>query len=167
VDKILKKASLPKFLITDSNVWMTESYDPLFRTMFCVLKLMNQQITMIGNQFDEICNIKSRNSFETRRGGAARCALARIEVFQKAGLLSMQNIGIDSQADAYADPHIVTGMQLALKDGSEAVLISDDRELRIRARRILGDAFVDIREGVEMNRMCIDFCLEHKIPVKR
>ncbi|RMG03038.1 MAG: hypothetical protein D6741_02835 [Planctomycetota bacterium] len=123
-------------LIIDSNIWMNEKYDAFFVVLEQVLVDTGRKIELYGPQFDEICNIKHRTNFNSAKGRRSRLALSRIEHFQKRRILSIRPIRIDRNRFAYADPLILRLLVCAPKNNMPTCLITDDRELRIRAREI-------------------------------
>ena len=126
-------------LVIDSNIWMNEKYDALFNVLEKESVRTNYNLNMSGLQFDEIVNIKKNSEYGDDKSKRARLAINRIESFQKAGLLNIPQISIDSKKGAYADPVIVQVLTSQSRNGVECTLISDDMELRIRVRQHLTD----------------------------
>ena len=156
------------FLVIDSNILMNdwESYCNLFNAFNRVLKEQGKQITLYGPQFDEICNIKKSTDFGDQRNGRARCAIERIEWFQKEGLLSIKPISIDAEKGVYADPLIIKLLMANAREGNPVTFISDDKELRVRARQLLqdlGNGCFKIFEGNELASLAPDFCKHNKM----
>jgi len=149
-------------LIIDSNVWMADEYNALFNALFSILRHAKKQITLDGVQYDEIYNLKRKHLYETRQGKGARLALNRIEKFQCEGLLPMGNVSMNPNPKAFADPLILEIIKTAAGQQQTVILISDDKDLRIRATAV-GKEFASIMEGKIFNRLCQDFCRYHRI----
>ena len=122
-------------LILDSNVWMNPSLDGFFQRLTRRLRQSEQKLTLFGPQFDEICNIKDRKPFASTKGRLARLALARIEAMQRGELLDVQPIDFETDKRAFADPKIVMLIDDFTTSGKDVHFVTDDRELRIRARQ--------------------------------
>jgi hypothetical protein len=147
-------------IIIDSNIWMNKEYDSFFDMFLVILKVYNKKIELLDVQFDEICNIKSKNSYDSQQGASARCAIGRIEKFQCEDLLSNTNLKIDSQKNAYADPILIKCALKYIEDGTKVTIISDDAELRIRTRSFAGDKKdnIVITSGKDLIEICEVFC---------
>lgn len=128
-----------QLVIVDSNVWMEPRYDPLFRTLEDLLRRKNHKITMGPLQYEEIYSLQKRHSIDSRKGKDARQALTRIEKFQKAGLLSLPNMSTHPNSTAFADPEILTFVETAARQNRASLVISDDKDLRIRAQALGGE----------------------------
>lgn len=126
-------------LIIDSNIWMNKDYDWFF--MLCTSAASPKKpLRMFGVQFDEICNLKKKRRFGSDGSSAARLAINRIEIFQKADLLRIASIGVEAQGRAYADPVLIRS---AIKTGLQAngfAFLTNDREMRIRVRELAAEA---------------------------
>jgi hypothetical protein len=140
---------LAKCLVVDSNIWMNERYECFFTALRYAARSSGYKIALFGPQFDEICNIKSRR--RRRRNGLlftrtkldmtkeqrARMAINRIESLQTLGLLTIKPVTINADPRAYADPKILKVLAAASRKGDSICFVSDDKELRIRAREVL------------------------------
>jgi rRNA-processing protein FCF1 len=126
-------------VILDTNVWMSSKLDIFFRALKNKFKKSSIKLVLFGPQFDELCNIKDRESYGSKRGRLARMALNRIEVFQKEGVLRIDPLSVQASPKAYADPLILKLIQELASEGKQVTFVSDDRELRIRAREIASD----------------------------
>lgn len=124
-------------LIIDSNIWMNEKYDSFFLLLTDVIAQANRPVVLYGPQFDEICNIKRSTSFEETKSKRARLAINRIEQLQKQNLLRVEPITMDSQRGAYADPVSLKLLIALNKNPRTVTFVSDDKELRIRARELV------------------------------
>ena len=122
-------------LILDSNIWMNPSLDNFFSRLSRELHLNQLTLILFGPQFDEICNIKDRMPFVSKKGKLARLALSRVEQMQNSGLLNVQPIDFQSDKRAFADPKIVELISDFTASGKDVHFVTDDRELRIRARQ--------------------------------
>ncbi|OGV57674.1 MAG: hypothetical protein A2283_03045 [Lentisphaerae bacterium RIFOXYA12_FULL_48_11] len=149
-------------LIIDSNVWMSDEYNVLFNALFSILHHAKKQITLDGIQYDEIFNLKRKYAYETRQGKGARLALNRIERFQGAGFLPIGNVSTTPHPGAFADPRILEMIKITAHNQQSTILITDDKDLRIRATAV-GKEFACIIEGKTFNRLCQDFCRYHRI----
>lgn len=124
-------------LIIDSNVWMDSNFGAFFAVLKVVCERRSHQLRLMGQQLDEITNVKDRVEYTNPRSKAARLAIARIEELQKAGLLSIDSVSVRSNPSAYADPIILQSLKASVADGVPCTLISNDVELRIRVREHL------------------------------
>lgn len=132
-----KEKLLGDCLIIDSNIWMNKQYDSFFQTLGLAIAASGVAYTLPGVQFDEICNIKKRTSFDDPRSRAARLAIDRIEQLQKGGLLRIDGIKLDAIRGAYADPELIKYLVSALEQKRLVCFIADDKELRVRVREHL------------------------------
>ncbi|GHT36730.1 hypothetical protein FACS189427_08840 [Planctomycetales bacterium] len=108
------------------------------------------KLTLFAPQFDEICNIKKKLSYEKSGNKRARLAINRIENFQKDDLIMIAPITIDAAPGVYADPLIVKLFIKAAKKGQKCNFISDDKELRIRIREHLRKNAMDEFQIIEL-----------------
>jgi len=123
-------------LIIDSNIWMNEHYDAFFALLTHLLQANNQRLLLVGSQFDEICNMKSACPIGDEKGRRARLALTRIEELQSSNLLRIDSMGLTSKRNAYADPLFLQLVEHCGKKRLRIAMITDDRELRVRAREV-------------------------------
>ena len=124
------------FLLIDSNIWMSFEYRQFFTFLLEQLQKSTHVMEIPSEQFDEIVNLKDR-PYDDPKSKLARCALARIEEFQNAGYLNIVPIGLGASRRAYADPVILRTLQRIANQYRRITLITDDRELRIRANQIV------------------------------
>lgn len=168
-ERLFQEDILPTFCIIDSNIWMNEGYEAFFAALQAVLKQAQKTLFLYGPQFDEMCNIKKRTEYGKDRNRRARYAINRIEALQKDRLLTIKPIDVDAKAGAYADPLIIKLLRANTRQGNRVVFLSDDKELRIRARQLLADAEEEggasykIIEGERLSRQCVDYCYEKGI----
>ncbi|MDW6004179.1 DUF3824 domain-containing protein [Vibrio mangrovi] len=125
-------------LLVDSNIWMNRDYEDFFKNLEWVMSRFESSIKMSSVQFDEMINLKNL-PYDNPKSKLARCALARIEYFQNIDLIEIIPMGLNAKKNAYADPDIIEILVDSLKLHSAMTLVSDDRELRIRANQILKD----------------------------
>jgi hypothetical protein len=128
-------------LVIDSNVWMTEKYEDFFNVLCWLGKQgygakPSRRLTLPRVQFDEICLKKLNTEYGTLANKAARIALSRIEHLQVEKLLLVQ-AGCEARQE-HGDPALLVIMSSMAADGTLIRFISEDVELRIRAREILG-----------------------------
>lgn len=146
-------------IIVDSNIWMKKDYDSIFEVFRIGLEMHNKRVDLLDVQFDEICNIKLKNNYDSSQSHAARRAISRIENFQCANLLTSYKLGIDSNKNAYADPVIIKYALKHVKNGMKVVVVSDDAELRIRVRSLAQDEKdnIVIANGKDLMMICDAF----------
>lgn len=110
-------------------------------------------------QFDEIINLKDL-PYDNPKSRLARCALSRIEHFQKLGLVKIIPITIQSNKSAYADPDIIHYLLKSSNNYSTMTLITNDVELRIRTNQIISDRtksnFLSVG-GKELSQIISDY----------
>lgn len=133
----MDEAVAAEVLVIDSNVWMNEFYDAFFELLHKRLQAANRPIVMFGPQFDELCNLKSQYAISDLKSRRARIALNRIEALQTSNLLRIHAMTLSSDRGAYADPVFLRLIEYCGKNNHEVALITDDRELRVRAREIM------------------------------
>lgn len=129
---------LTSLIIVDSNIWMQKEYDSFFRNLTWVMERFSSTIKMSSIQFDEIVNLKDL-PYSNPKSKLARCALARIEAFQKIGLIEIIPMKFEANKYAYADPDIIKFLVDSSREYPVMTLVSDDRELRIRTNQIVKD----------------------------
>lgn len=134
----LWKTRFESLLLVDSNIWMNRDYDDFFKELEWVMKKFSSNIKMSSVQFDEIINLKNL-PYDNPKSKLARCALSRIEYFQNIDLIEIIPMGTEAKKGAYADPDIIDILLNSLTENSSMTLVSDDRELRIRANQIMKD----------------------------
>ena len=137
----LLKEVLITGLVIDSNIWMTQNYEPLFAVLRWLASQgygarASKRLTIPQVQFDEICLKKASTKYGTRPNMAARSALARIDQLQAGRVFSVK-AGYEARP-AHGDPALLRLMSSMAGDGLRVCFISDDIEFCIRAREILG-----------------------------
>lgn len=151
---------LTSLIIVDSNIWMQQDYNSFFRNLEWVMTRFSSTIKMSSIQFDEIVNLKDL-PYANPKSKLARCALARIEAFQKTGLIEIIPMKFEANKYAYADPDIIKFLVDSSREYSVMTLVSDDRELRIRTNQIVKDKsrtdFLSIT-GQDLERKLSNYC---------
>ena len=146
-------------LLVDSNIWMNPEYDEFFSSLEWVMERFSSIISMPSKQFDEIVNLKNL-PYGNPKSKLARCALGRIEYFQNRSLIRIVPMGFNAEKNAYADPDIIEILVDSLAKYTAMTLVSDDRELRIRANQILKDkeapSFRAI-EGGDIHKLIMEY----------
>ena len=104
------------------------------------LKAGRKKLLLFGPQFDELCNIKDRVPYGTQQNRLARLALARIERLQVMKCLTVDPLVLQALPKIFADPLILELIRNLTSSGQSVSFVTDDRELRIRARQIAQDA---------------------------
>ena len=133
----LEKKLIAEYLLIDSNIWMDEDYTKFFGFLLNLLKKNKIGLEMPNIQFDEIVNIKKKTTFGQPKNAKARIALSRIEDFQKERCLKIVPLQLESKPGAYADPELLKILIHLGKKYQSLVFISNDKELRIRARQFV------------------------------
>lgn len=123
-------------IVIDSNIWMNQEYGYFFESLEWLIKDCSGTITMSRVQFDEITNLKN-SPYAKPKSKGARCALSRIESFQKNGMLKFISMDIEAKKHAYADPEIIKFFVDSSKEYAIMTLVSNDSELRIRITEII------------------------------
>ena len=146
-------------VVIDANIWMTKEYDDFFKDLEWVMKKYSTKTYLSSTQFDEIINLKDL-PYDNPKSRLARCALSRIEHFQKLGLVKIIPITIQSNKNAYADPDIIHYLLKSSEKYSIMTLITNDVELRIRTNQIINDRtksdFLSIG-GKELSQIISDY----------
>jgi len=148
-------------LVIDSNIWMNLEYAPFFEALKDMFVHKEKVLILFGPQFDEICNIKKRSPYGSPESRCARSALNRIEEFQLANILQIDHLTIDAVRDAYADVPIIMLIVDRAKNGTNVTLLSDDMELRIRVRGLIGglQGILVVVEGKQFLPLCRSYCV--------
>jgi len=147
---------ISNYIIIDSNIWMDFEYDNFFiviREACCNYKC---KINIHSIQFDEIVNIKKNKKAEIQKRKKAWLAIKRIEELQKENILDINQISINPNRKAYADPLIIKLLSEQAQKGVKTTLISNDRELCIRARQILKDKSTNAWAVLDFNSLLND-----------
>ncbi len=142
--------------IIDTNIWMNEKYWDFISTLYGYCRNNKNILTLLGPQFDEICNLKRNHIPGSPTHNAAMHALRCIELFQESGLLKIRPLDLEPDEYAYANPDIVKITLAALNKDAVVCFVTDDAELRIRLRGLSQKAkgVLHIFEGEELNESC-------------
>ena len=126
-------------LIIDSNIWMndTPQYNRFISIFPYLLKSFNTRYIFYGPQFEEICNIKKKSDYCESRNKRSRLAINRIDKLSKENLLSITPIKLELKNPGHVDPLLIKLLLMSAKKGQSTILLTDDNELRIRAREKL------------------------------
>ena len=148
-------------LILDSNIWMNPGYDPFFKALEDILPQAGRILTLYKPQFEEICNVKRKTRYGSGRNRAARSALDRIERLQLSGLLNIEPLAIDGDDNTSTGPLIIKLIAARTSHGTDVSFLSDDTELRIRARGLMGrsEGAIFVFHGLDFLPMCRDYCI--------
>lgn len=158
--KFLSELMLTPGLILGSDIWMNPGYDPFFKVLGDILLKAKKVLTMYSPQFDEICELKRKTRYGNERNRGACRALGRIERLQSAGLLDIEPLTIDVDEDANIDHLIIKLIMAQTSHGTDISFLSDDMELRIRARSLTGRSASElfIFQGLDFLPMCRNYC---------
>ncbi len=136
IDKI--DEMLKGLLVLDSYVWMSSDAASLFDAIEFVAAARQRVLVMPRDQFDELCN--ARRGVGAMAGSSdAKLALTRIEKLQSLGLLHIESVGISSTPKVSSEPTVLVALVEVAARRTRVTLISQDEELRIRARSLLSD----------------------------
>ena len=126
-------------LIVDSNIWMDDN--PQYENFIIVFRFLLIQFnicyTFYGPQFDEICNIKKRTEYGESANQRSRTAINRIDKLSDQNLLQIAQINFESKNPGHVDPLLINLLLMDAKRGKSVSLLSNDVELRVRAREKL------------------------------
>ena len=148
-------------LVLDSNIWMNGEYEAFFEVLDWLAMQgyganPTRRLILPKVQFDEICLKKTSTEFGTPSNQAARIALGRIERLQVSRLLQ-----VDASFEAerrHGDPQLLKLLSSLASDGVIIRFVSDDMELRIRAREILSKYSASKWKFLEMKNDILPEC---------
>lgn len=152
-------AILGDILILDSNIWMKPEYAPVFRA----LARFSVTVTMPSVQFDELENKQKRtderkSEQHKEENSRANLALRRVEELDLFGLLKLEGKpGYSPDKAAFGDPAIIELAQQFAMVGRAVTIVSDDRALRLRARKVIKcnqDNKLKVEEGRSLLAIC-------------
>ncbi|MDF7826005.1 hypothetical protein P4B35_18385 [Pontiellaceae bacterium B12227] len=123
-------------LLVDTNIWMDEDCEGLLAALEITCRIQGVNITVPGVQYNEICKKKKDKSSGEDGKRLGRIAHRRIEQFHEKGLLHFVNLTAHP-GHTYADPVLVKHIIDQVKKGVRSTLITNDRDLRIRAKESL------------------------------
>jgi hypothetical protein len=126
-------------LIIDSNIWMDDrpEYENFMSVFRFLLKSFSICYIFYGPQFEEICIIKKRTEYGEWANQRSRAAIKRIEILSKENLLEITPVNFELEYPGHVDPLLIKLLLMDAKKGKSVALLSNDIELRIRAREKL------------------------------
>jgi hypothetical protein len=126
-------------LIIDSNIWMDDrtEYENFMSVFRFLLKSFSICYIFYGPQFEEICIIKKRTEYGEPANQRSRAAIKRIEILSKENLLEITPVNFELEYPGHVDPLLIKLLLMDAKKGKSVALLSNDIELRIRAREKL------------------------------
>ena len=142
LEKTFFRALLRDVLVIDTSVWLNEKYAGFFNALSIVLAANNKKLLLFDKQGDEIL-MTAQKTFEIDgQATAVRDALSPLRQFMDNNLIIRDPL---DSSDEFADePLLIKLMVCAAKKSHNVILISDSRELIVRARMILKDKKVGI-----------------------
>jgi hypothetical protein len=134
--RYLKENFFRECLIIDSNIWMNDApeYNQFISIFRYLLRRLKVHYKFYGPQFEEIINIKTNTSLENPKNRGSRVAISRIDELSSENLLSIMPINVEFKHPDHVDPLLVRLLLMNAMKGESATLLSDDNELRVRAR---------------------------------
>lgn len=127
--------NLDDYLIyLDTNIYMEKSgkYDNFFKY---VTNNNINTIMMTSETYDEIVN-KRLNSKKNKQDHQFRKALRIVNELDNYNLITIENIKVQPQKNAYADPHIIKYLKDKICDYN-IMFVTDDLDLKIRVNQIM------------------------------
>jgi len=156
----LRKNLFSDCLIIDSNIWMnnTPQYNRFISIFRYLLKSFNIRYIFYGPQFEEICNIKRKSYFYgSRKSRRSRLAINRIDKLSKENLLSITPIKFELKNPGHVDPLLIKLILMNAKKGQSTTLLTDDNELRIRAREKMKECNIKNYRLFKMDDLMVHF----------
>jgi hypothetical protein len=157
--KYLKGNFFRECLIIDSNIWMNSApeYKKFMSIFRYLLRRFKVHYKFYGPQFEEIINIKKRTSFDDPRNRRSRVAISRIDELSKENLLSITPINFEFKHPGHVDPLLVKLLLMSATKGESVTLVSNDNELRVRAREKLKEHGINNYGVFKMNDIMVYF----------
>ena len=163
----LRENLLLDSLIIDSNIWMDDrpQYDNFITIFRFLLMHLDIRYTFYGPQFEEICNIKFRTVYGESANKKSRIAINRIDKLSDENLLRITPVNIELEYPGHVDPMLIKLLLMDAKKGKNVALLSNDVELRIRAREKLKEFNVsyyrilkmdDIEKHIEIIKLAME-----------
>ena len=125
VDDALPVLVMSRSILIGSEVWAAPGYDALFRELKKALLRQGAQVTMGVGQFEELCRTEAPDS----------PALRRVEEFNRAGLVSLPQVGLYPSRENLSGEALPDQVISLLSVGASVTLITDDAGLRVRLRQ--------------------------------
>jgi len=158
-------------IIVDTNVFMNavQGTDTDAKTyavstkFFSAIRKLGLKVHIIASQLNELSNMKREG--DEKKKYKVRGAQKEIENLQNEGLLAF--LGDTRARESYADPEIIKIARKLAKDGVRPLVITDDRDLRIRlgAEGITRKSLIELYEGLveTFDWKCDDQWLEERL----
>lgn len=145
IEKAISENSMKKpLLLLDSNIWL--SLPLILYDIGDICRKTKIKIIIIKEVYDELCNIKDRESYGTIKSKKARRALSIIETFLNDKIISIDKVEAKTSKDAYADPEIIKWIKKNIKKHF-IILINNDVEARTRTRSLIDSENLLILNG--------------------
>jgi len=146
-------------LIIDSNIWMDNrpEYSKFMSVFRYLLKTFNICYIFYGPQFEKICNIKKNSVAFGSRNRRSRLAINRIDKLSKENLLSITPIRLEFKNPGHVDPLLIKLLLISAKKGLSTTLLTNDNELRIRAREKLKEHNISNYRIFKMGDLMVHF----------
>ena len=138
------------YFIVDSNIWMEPKYTYFFEHLKYRLIKLSKKAVICDSQIDEICNIKTKTDHREEASTKSRYAINLIKSFQKDNILDIKGISDGINKNAYADPEILKLLNSVTSNNETIALVTNDIELRNRAREIIKDNSMESQKIVEI-----------------
>jgi hypothetical protein len=138
------------YFIVDSNIWMEPKYTYFFEHLKYRLIKLSKKAVICDSQIDEICNIKTKTDHREEASTKARYAINLIKSFQKDNILDIKGISGGINKNAYADPEILKLLNSVTSNNETIAFVTDDIELRNRAREIIKGHSMESQKIVEI-----------------
>ena len=148
--------------VIDSRVWLDEHYAPLLVAVQHALAGSGRTHVMYDVQFNEICEIAHQCVDKQAQDLYASWLIHHIEEMMAKGCLRIKKLPRE-QVPLYLSG-VPVGIRVLLclsASGKRVVFISDDTELRIRARQIIDETGVTnftVTEAAKMIEMAVECC---------
>lgn len=123
-------------LMLDTNIWIEPKYEVFFEFLQSRCRKLQLVLEMPSEVLDEITKMKDL-PYDDPKSRLGRIGLVRIEKFQSERQLRIRSMGLIAKRGVYADPVILIDLKRESSLHSRITLITDDRELRIRANEIV------------------------------
>jgi len=162
--RYLKEKFFRECLIIDSNIWMNDApeYNQFISIFRYLLRCLKVHYKFYGPQFEEIINIKTNTSLENPKNRGSRIAISRIDELSSENLLSITPINVEFKHPDHVDPLLVRLLLMNTMKGESATLLSDDNELRVRAREKLKEYGINNYLIFNMSDIMIHFDIVDK-----
>jgi len=129
-----------KSIYLDSNIFMDSKYENIFEYL-----IENKiKVNILKSQYDEMVNLRKKlKNDESEKAKLLKSklslALKRIEELIDKTESNIQDIGFDSDKNAYADIDFIKTILKKLKKEESVIFVTQDRDLRIRLKTMIKD----------------------------